>query len=175
MRRLAFLLALALPLSGASVQATSVVSMRPHQPALARGAIEAFFALVDESDAEELRGRYLIFTDDHGHVLGDELDAFLTRMNAPDGHADTAPIRVERIRRILDHRYTPIYLVEIRRTRWHPEREDMMTMSWDPAGYEEATETWLVHFQSDRILYAREAWQMWQLIDPAQIPEDQRL
>jgi hypothetical protein len=175
MRCSALLMALAAFLGASAGDATSIARMLPHNPALARGAIEEFFGLVDESNADEVSGRYLIFTDDFGHVLGDELDAFLTKMNAPEGHADTQPIRIGRLRRLLDHRYTPIYLVEIHRTRWFPEQLDMLSMAMEPAGYREATEFWLIHFQSDRVFYVREAWQMWQLIDPSLIPADQRL
>jgi hypothetical protein len=149
--------------------AGSIAQAPPHDPARARATVERFVKLVDGNDYDAYRrapGMVLVFTDDHGHVLGEEeTRAFLNAMNASEGQPDRTPIRVRSMRILSKDKHTPVYVVRLERDRWFPHRDEDLNglIPEEAAGYRSAMETWLAGFQSNQLFTFRRVDELWRL------------
>jgi hypothetical protein len=163
------LLAVAIPFAPARMSASTVTGAPPHDPARARGAIERFVALIDRNDYSAWLRRsdlVVVFTNEHGHVLGEqETRAFLAALNGDEAHPDRAPLGVASVRRLDDDRYNPLYLVRIERERWFAASEEEFNglVPAREAGYRPSSETWLVQFSSNELSTFREVPELWRL------------
>jgi hypothetical protein len=155
-----------------SVAATSIVAIRPHDPAHACPAIkEAIAQMTGQSPSP---GYWPIFyTDKFGIVEYDELADFVASMTSSQGRADKSPIELSSVwpvaRQTADK--TPdktraLYVIRLERNQWHNERESSFDpMHIEPEGFEPTPSYWLLEFAGDRIIEAREGFVFFNFVD----------
>ena len=175
-RSLAALAAALALLPAAAAPATSITASRSHDPKLGCKAIEALVANLGKGrlgDPKRPSFAPTFYSDRFGEVEDSEEAAFLHALRHSEGKRDRGPIRLERVHAVDTDRFHPIYLVGLERESWHETRLETDGMFEtreirDPR-YERETSYWLATFNSNDIVRFREAQEMYQLGDEANV------
>ena len=164
---LTFALIAALALAAPPAQALSIVAAREHDQRRACAAVADVLAAIRERDPEGKTLSTIFTTDALGTVEYEERQRFFDAMTSSEGRADERPARIERLYRLTDDKFSPLYLVRIERMAWREFRyeEDMDGNGEhvrDPRFNVEGS-YWLIGFSSDEIQQMREGFEFFAL------------
>jgi hypothetical protein len=159
--------ALSVATSG-QVEATSIVSLRPHDPARACPAIEAAVA---EMTGQKPRAEPwpIYYSEKFGIVEYDEQADFIKSMTSSKGRLDKSPVQltfVWPVGKRKDNNTRALYVIGLERDQWHNERESSFDlMQIEPEGFELTPSYWLVEFSENRIVTMRQGFIFFDFID----------
>jgi hypothetical protein len=148
--------------------ATSIVTLRPHDPEQACFAIKD---VVSEMTGKKRQSNLwpLYYDDKFGVVEYHERDAFIKSMNASEGKPDKSAIVVTNVWPVgkRDNKSAKaLYVVGLERYKWLPERESSFDpMNIEPEGYEFVPSYWLAEFSENRVVQFREGFHFFDFID----------
>lgn len=166
---LGFILIALLGLACSGAQALSIAAAREHDPDRACAAVEDLLALIRARDPEGKTLYTLFTTDALGTVQYEERPRFFEAMTSSEGRTDDRPARIDRMYRLTDDRFSPLYLIRLERTVWREFRfEDDGNGGGenvrDPRFTVEAS-YWLVDFSSDQVAHMREGFEFYALAE----------
>ncbi len=146
------------------LSALSIVAAKPHDPRYACGAINRVLKNIWDKKFDVFP---MFYTDKLGQVEWEERDQFNATFTSSEGKRDDRKPRISRLYKLTDHKFGPLYLVNIVRSAWHEHsyEDDGMggeTAIKDPRFYPEAS-YWLVDFRSESVHRFREGFEFYQL------------
>ena len=150
------------------VAATSIVALRPHDPAWACPAIETAVA---EMTGQKPRAEPwpIYYSDKFGTVEYDEQTAFVKSMTSSEGRPDRSPIQltfVWPVGKQKDDKSRALYVISLERDKWHKEREmSLDPMQTEPEGFDFTPSYWLVEFSENHIVTMREGSIFFEFVD----------
>ena len=155
-------------LPAGQVAATSIVALRPHNPARACPAIETAVA---EMTGQKPRTEPwpIYYSDEFGTVEYDEHIAFVKSMTTSERRPDRSPIQLTfawPVGKQEDDKSRALYVISLHRDKWHKEREvSFDPMQTEPEGFDFAPSYWLVEFSENRIVTMREGIIFFEFVD----------
>lgn len=168
---LTFALIAALAMAAPPAQALSIVAAREHDRDRACADVADLLATIRERDPQGRTLSTIFTTDALGTVEYQELQRFFEAMTTSEGRADNRPARIDRLYRLTDDKFSPLYLVRIERMVWREFRfeddgngggENVRDPRFNPeASY------WLIGFNSNHVASLREAFELYALAKEA--------